>query len=327
MKSDKPEVSIIILTYNQCGSIAAAIDSVLAQDYGHGHVQIVIGDDCSTDGTREICERYAAEFPDVITLLPQRPNRGVVLNYFDAFAYCEGEFVTDCAGDDVMGDSRRIALQVGYLRDNEDKTVVMSDWTVREGERDISSVDIPKYAVWRNDMDGRKALLELLGGEGNFPFLSAAMFRREVLTEALRERRHMVLRPEWGCEDVPVLAALTDTGAWGYVPCDAAVYVQSAGGISRGDDVEKEFEFLYGAASAVVELSSSYGLRPVDVCRGVTSRLRYLAVLLTRINNAGAYARFRDLCKMWDGPIPWQVRVRMWIVRQQMRICRNVRKI
>lgn len=61
-------VSVFMLTYNQKDFIAQAIDGVLMQETNFP-VTLVIGEDYSTDGTREICMDYEKKFPDKIKLI------------------------------------------------------------------------------------------------------------------------------------------------------------------------------------------------------------------------------------------------------------------
>ncbi len=87
----RPDISVIILTYNQQHTVAQAIESVLAQNTPDYCVEIVIGDDGSTDATRDICSGYAARYPERIRLMPEAPNKGVVRNYFDTLEACRGD--------------------------------------------------------------------------------------------------------------------------------------------------------------------------------------------------------------------------------------------
>ena len=57
-----PKVSILCPVYNAERFISATLDSILEQDYEN--LQIVIADDCSSDGTANIVKRYAAKYPD-----------------------------------------------------------------------------------------------------------------------------------------------------------------------------------------------------------------------------------------------------------------------
>ena len=57
-----PKVSVIVCTYNQEGTIGAALDSILAQKTDFDF-EIVVADDCSADRTPAICREYAARYP------------------------------------------------------------------------------------------------------------------------------------------------------------------------------------------------------------------------------------------------------------------------
>jgi glycosyltransferase involved in cell wall biosynthesis len=55
-------VSILILTYQQEKTISETIESIVAQKTEYSF-EIIIGEDCSRDRTREICEQYAKQNP------------------------------------------------------------------------------------------------------------------------------------------------------------------------------------------------------------------------------------------------------------------------
>ena len=66
--SATPLVSVCMTTYNHEAYLPRAIESVLAQQTAFD-VELVIGEDCSTDRTRSVCEDYAARFPERIRLV------------------------------------------------------------------------------------------------------------------------------------------------------------------------------------------------------------------------------------------------------------------
>ncbi len=68
--SKQPVVSVLMLAYNHAPYLAQAIDSVLAQQIDVP-IELLIGEDCSTDNTREIALRYQAEYPDLISPVAQ----------------------------------------------------------------------------------------------------------------------------------------------------------------------------------------------------------------------------------------------------------------
>ena len=70
-----PKVSVCMVTYNHVNFIGQAIESVLMQETDFEY-ELVIGEDCSTDGTREIVRDYAEKYPDKIRTLLHPHNLG-----------------------------------------------------------------------------------------------------------------------------------------------------------------------------------------------------------------------------------------------------------
>ena len=118
MTSSPKTVSVCMLTYNHEPFIADAIEGVLMQEADFG-IELVIGEDCSTDKTRTLCEAYAAKFPDKINLLPTSKNLGIQKNFLRTFSACLGaEYVALCDGDDRWTDKNKLSVQVEFLRQN-----------------------------------------------------------------------------------------------------------------------------------------------------------------------------------------------------------------
>ena len=109
-----PLVSIIMITYNHERFIAQAIEGVLMQETGFPF-ELVIGEDCSTDGTRAVCEKYAREHPDRIRLLPAERNLGMNLNARRTLRACRGKYIANCEGDDLWTDAGKLQRQAEYL--------------------------------------------------------------------------------------------------------------------------------------------------------------------------------------------------------------------
>lgn len=109
-----PKISVFILTYNHEAWIAAAIESALAQSAPFP-VEILVADDCSTDGTRSIVREYAQRHPERIrTFLPER-NLGVAGIWLQAARRCRGEYVAILEGDDYWTSPQKLARQAALL--------------------------------------------------------------------------------------------------------------------------------------------------------------------------------------------------------------------
>ena len=148
---DDIQVSIFMLTYNQEEYIAQAIEGVLMQETFFSY-QLVIGEDCSTDSTREICQEYAAAHPEKIKLLLNEKNIGLGANYVKTYAECTGKYVAICDGDDYWTDPLKLQKQVDFLESYADYNLVFTnnESLYPSGEqhsRDISKV--PKNSSFR----------------------------------------------------------------------------------------------------------------------------------------------------------------------------------
>ena len=114
MSSPPPRVSVLMVTYNQQKYVEQAVRSALAQEADFPY-EIVIGEDCSTDGTRPILHRLQAEHPSRLRLLLRDRNLGLMGNYLDTYSACRGEYIATLAGDDYWTDTAKLAKQVAVL--------------------------------------------------------------------------------------------------------------------------------------------------------------------------------------------------------------------
>ncbi len=310
----KPNVSIIVLTYNQRESIGDALDSLLAQKCGFPF-EIVVGDDCSTDGTREICREYGRRYPEVIRLMPEAPNKGIVDNYFDCFEACRGRYVADCAGDDVWPDSNRLRLQHDFLDSNPGFVAVMSDWTIVSDGVTSSSLELVRFACYRKDVDGPAMLKGVLATQDNLPLLSAMMYRREVLSDSYRTDRAMIRNRDWNCEDLPLLAALAAKGAFGYLPLNALEYRVADSGVSNSLKASRQFDFYAGPADAVITLGQFYGVDASELKPAMDRRIKYLAGMASAALTADRYSRLKEIIKRCPTGAPLKAVIRMILMR------------
>ncbi|WP_144158568.1 glycosyltransferase family 2 protein [Paraburkholderia sp. BCC1885] len=95
------KLSVVVSCYNQRGYIADCIESILTQEVNFPY-EIVISDDYSPDGTRDVVEDYARRYPELIRVLPNTENVGPARNYFRAHNAACGEYIAHIDGDDAM---------------------------------------------------------------------------------------------------------------------------------------------------------------------------------------------------------------------------------
>lgn len=116
-------IGVCIVTYNQEDYIAKAIDSVLLQKDCQEGVLIYIGNDCSTDRTTEICNSYAALYPDRIRLFNNPHNLGLVENTLSILQKIQNdncEYIAMLDGDDYWCDELKLYKQAAFLDSHPD---------------------------------------------------------------------------------------------------------------------------------------------------------------------------------------------------------------
>lgn len=128
MKEESPLVSILCLTYNHSKYIRETLDSFLSQDADF-LFEIIVHDDASTDNTQEIIKEYQKKHPKIIrTILQNENQRSKGGNVFaNAYDISRGKYIAYCEGDDYWGDTRKLAIQVGFLENNPRYVMTYSD--------------------------------------------------------------------------------------------------------------------------------------------------------------------------------------------------------
>ena len=121
-----PLVSICCLTYNHAPFIRKCLDGFLMQQTDFP-IEILIHDDCSTDGTTEIIKEYAAQYPDVIFPLYEEENkysRGGA-GKMDLYNYnrARGRYIAYCEGDDYWTDPLKLQKQVDFMESHPEYSV------------------------------------------------------------------------------------------------------------------------------------------------------------------------------------------------------------
>lgn len=316
-----PLVSVILLSYNQEDSVGAAIESVLAQDCPFTF-ELIIGDDASADSTRAVCERYAAARPDVVRLMPAALNKGVVRNYFDCFSHCRGRYVTDCAGDDRWSDPSKLRAMAALLEADPSVNVVFSDWEILDEStgrrsRRSDSPDFPPVGdACRDDaplrVSGRRLLRMILDHTADLPYnLSASLFRREVVQKVLDEAPLMVCNPDFGCEDLPVMAALAAAGDACYYPRPTLCYRIVPDSLTHTADLTKLLRFHSKSLHAAAALTEFYGLPQSEVSRMFRRKAAFLVALAFDSLDPENVRLVRSVLAEWTLPLPATARLHL----------------
>ncbi len=111
---NKPLLSVCLITYNHVSFIRQAIEGVIMQKVDFKW-ELIIADDCSTDGTREVLLEYQRQYPEEVRLLLQGKNVGPAKNWFDLMAKPLGKYIAYFEGDDYWSDQYKLQKQIDFL--------------------------------------------------------------------------------------------------------------------------------------------------------------------------------------------------------------------
>lgn len=112
-------LSVCCVTYNHKQFIGEAIDGFLMQKTNFPF-DIVIGDDCSTDGASEIIDAYKEKYPGKIKVVRGNCNVGAHENMRNVVKACTGKYIALCDGDDYWTDANKLQKQVDFLDQNDE---------------------------------------------------------------------------------------------------------------------------------------------------------------------------------------------------------------
>lgn len=122
----EPLVSVKMITYNHAPYIVQAIEGVLMQKTNFPF-DLVIGEDCSTDGTREIVFDYAKRHPEIIRVVTSDENVGARKNSLRTNEAFRGKYIAWCEGDDYWCREDKLQMQVDYLESHPEYGLVHSE--------------------------------------------------------------------------------------------------------------------------------------------------------------------------------------------------------
>jgi glycosyltransferase involved in cell wall biosynthesis len=114
VRDSRPLVSVVMTTYNHQPYLAEAIEGVAAQEVDFP-IELLIGEDCSTDGTRQVALDYQKKYADRIRVILHESNVGGIENDRRLMSKSRGRYVAFCEGDDYWTDSKKLASQVEIL--------------------------------------------------------------------------------------------------------------------------------------------------------------------------------------------------------------------
>ena len=220
MKNKRPIISVGVITYNQEQTIRQTLDSIVCQQ-GDFNLEVVIGEDHGTDGTRAICEEYAARYPSVVRLLPDESNMGIMRNFARVMKTCSGDYIAMCAGDDYWCDEHKLQKQLDYFNAHPEVGVVSTSgyrFLVRRNQLIPNAI-----APFRPLADGnvRSFYFSPSYPGGVYAMPLSLLIRKEALEKVNFDE---FIRRDFPVEDYPMQAVISQYYKWGHINDLTVVY-------------------------------------------------------------------------------------------------------
>lgn len=234
----KTKISVAVITYNQEATIRQTLDSILAQK-GEFDLELVIGEDCSTDNTLAVCKEYASigKREEVIgkrevVLFPNTKNLGIMANYARVIQACTGDFISNIAGDDYYCDDHALEKQMQYMQAHEEVGVMAANgysYYVQRGTKEPGLN--PIFNAEEDDV--KSQYFSSMHFEGAYLAPVGMMYRAELLHKYIDLNE--ILRRKLPVEDYPIQAILSQHTKFACLPdllVTYRVYRESASFIS-----------------------------------------------------------------------------------------------
>ena len=173
--SDVPLVSYLVPSYNHRAYVQQTVDSVLAQDYPR--IELIVGDDCSPDGSGEFLARYAAE--KGFTLVQNETNLGSHRNLNRLIELARGEYVGFLGSDDWI-DPLKTKEQVAYLLETQFDGVLAP---VRKYEQATGVSQVLDLSHLQQTFDEHRYLQHLYTTDCDTAVGQSGLFRRRNVVD------------------------------------------------------------------------------------------------------------------------------------------------
>lgn len=228
------KVSVLVMTYNHVNFIAQALDSILMQQVDFDY-EIIISEDCSTDGTREIVLDYCERFPHLIRLLLSQENIRTNKVVARGIHAAKGDYIALLDGDDYWISRYKLKKQVDFLESNPDCAICFHNAQVIHENSDQAPWN------WTPEHQKKFSTLEDLW-MGNFMATCSTLFRRGLFGSV----------PDWYDDffpitDWPLHLLNAEHGLIGYVDEVMGVYRYHDNGLyspfSQAQKLEQTLNF------------------------------------------------------------------------------------
>lgn len=254
----EPLVSVKMITYNHAPYIAQAIEGVLHQKTTFPF-ELLIGEDCSTDGTREIVFDYEKKYPNVIKVITSDKNVGMKKNGYRISKASRGKYIAFCEGDDYWHRPGKMQKQVNYLESHPECGLVHSDYDrylVRSG-RTIKNFNRVNDNKPPKNLDSCSILR---GGKYLYILTCTVMLRKDLFSLVVDSDPVLYQSERFLIGDTQLWAEIAHKSKTHYMDESLSTYNVLPVSASKSSDIYKQLKFGKSVAEMCLYLVQKYDL-------------------------------------------------------------------
>jgi len=244
--NNKPLVSVCMITYNHENLIKNAIEGILMQKTSFP-VELIIGEDCSTDNTRKIVEDYVEKYPEIIFAQYSEKNLGMINNFLNVLQAARGKYIALCEGDDYWIDPYKLQKQVDLLETKETVSLVATNFLILNEENEHKRrVYIPKNITFESLLIKKNVIATL-----------TTCMKSKFVFDYLQEIN--ISNKRWPVGDYPLWLYLSLKGEVGIINDFTAVYLKRNHSQSHYLEIKKQYAFYLQVINIAKYFSEKYG--------------------------------------------------------------------
>lgn len=172
--NDEVKVSVCVVTYNQENYIRQCLQSIVDQETDF-KFDVIVSDDCSTDGTRAIVHDFSVKYPGIVKPIFHEKNIGAYKNFVFVHQQATGEYIAHVDGDDYCLPGK-LQAQADLLDRTPNCNIVFHRVLIERADSGIDYVRAHKKSKFYEREFDRAAIIQLMAIGTN----SSKMYRRSV---------------------------------------------------------------------------------------------------------------------------------------------------
>lgn len=255
----EPLVSISCTTYNHVNYIEQCLDGFLNQETNFPF-EILIHDDCSTDGTTEIIREYTAKYPDIIKTMYEtenqyqqgKPTSSLIWNIPRA----KGKYIAFCEGDDYWIDNNKLQEQVEFLEANVSYGMVYTNFNLYYQDKKLflnNCFDLGK-SNFRSAYNNINEWIENLGYLAPMTWL----YKKQLIIDGLQNYEELFLySPD---TTFVMFAYFLQFAKVKYIHKTTAVYRVLQNSASHSKDINKLYERNKALYNTQLKIINQFGV-------------------------------------------------------------------